>query len=85
MTSGNSASFADILRVLTNPGDYILMENYTFVTAIQFVKSYGLKIIPLVMDEEGIEPCQFEDQLKKWHSNLLHCNGGRTPILYTIP
>ena len=51
-----------IISTLTNKGDYILCENPTHNTSIKIMKSYGLNIIPIDMNENGLD---FDDLQKK--------------------
>ena len=54
-----------IISTLTNKGDYILCENPTHNTSIKIMKSYGLNIIPMNIDENGLDFDDLNEKLKK--------------------
>ncbi len=59
-----------IISTLTNNGDYILCENPTHNTSIKIMKSYGLNIIPMNMDENGLDFDDLNEKLKKYKGKI---------------
>ncbi|MGN0143759.1 MAG: PLP-dependent aminotransferase family protein [Clostridium sp.] len=66
ITNGFTEAFDIIISSMTQPGDVIICEEPTHNTALKIMKSYGLKIIQVKMDNEGINPMLLEDALKKY-------------------
>ena len=64
MTNGFTEAFDIIISSLTHPGDVIICEEPTHNTALKIMKSYGLKIIQVKMDNEGINLNLLEEALK---------------------
>lgn len=59
-----------IISTLTNKGDYILCENPTHNTSIKIMKSYGLNIIPMNMEENGLDFDDLNEKLKKYKGKI---------------
>lgn len=78
LTIGNTHGWDATLRTLTNPGDVILAEEFTFSSALETVSSHGVKVVPVEMDLEGIVPEKLDAQLDAWV-------GPKPKLLYTIP
>ena len=55
ITNGFTEAFDIVISSLTNRGDIILCEEPTHNTALKIMKSYGLKIIQVKMDKEGLD------------------------------
>ncbi|WP_294153606.1 PLP-dependent aminotransferase family protein [uncultured Clostridium sp.] len=64
ITNGFTEAFDIIISSLTNPGDVIICEEPTHNTALKIMKSYGLKIVQVKMDDEGINIDSLQDALK---------------------
>lgn len=54
ITNGFTEAFDMIISSLTNKGDTIICEEPTHNTAIKIMKSYGIKVIQIPMDRDGI-------------------------------
>lgn len=65
ITNGFTEAFDIIISSMTQPGDVIICEEPTHNTALKIMKSYGLEIIQIKMDNEGINLELLEDALKK--------------------
>lgn len=59
-----------IISTLTNKGDYIFCENPTHNTSIKIMKSYGLNIIPINMDSNGLDFKDLDMKLKKYKNKI---------------
>ena len=84
MTVGNTSGLELALRMLTTRGEYILMEEYTFCSAVETAVPMGLKCIGIKMDSEGIIPRELDRMLENWDPSL-HENAAKPWLLYTIP
>ena len=65
ITNGFTEAFDIILSTLTNPRDVIVCEEPTHNTALKMMKSYGLNIVQVKMDTEGLVLSHLEDALKE--------------------
>jgi len=84
LTIGSTSAFDMALRMFCERGDYIISEEYTFVTAVETAAPMGVKVLGVPMDEQGLLPDVLDDLLKTWHP-LAH-GGARKPfLLYTVP
>lgn len=64
ITNGFTEAFDIIISSMTQCGDVIICEEPTHNTALKIMKSYGLEIIQIKMDNEGINLELLEDALK---------------------
>ncbi|KAJ5802866.1 uncharacterized protein N7503_005316 [Penicillium pulvis] len=83
LTVGSTAAWDSTLRIFCNKGDYILVENYAFASALETAWPQGIKTLGVEMDEQGIIPTKLDDLLCKWDEQA---RGARKPfLLYMIP
>lgn len=80
LSVGNSQGWDTVLRTLTNRGEYIFAEEYTFPAAVEAAHGLGLKVIPLQIDLDGIIPEKLEEQLANWPKDIK-----MPKLIYTIP
>lgn len=78
MTIGNTYAWDAVLRTFVNPGDPILVEEFTFASALNSAHAAGAVCVPAKMDLEGLLPEALEEQLENWV-------GPKPKLLYTIP
>ncbi|KAJ5129821.1 uncharacterized protein N7515_005860 [Penicillium bovifimosum] len=84
LTAGSTYAWDSALRIFCERGDYILMEEYTFASAVETATPLGVKVAGIPMDEQGLLPEAMDDILSNWDSNARE--GARKPhVLYTIP
>ncbi|KAL1383841.1 aromatic amino acid aminotransferase 1 [Phyllosticta capitalensis] len=84
MTVGSTSALDMSLRIFTEPGDYILSEDYTFATAIETAAPLGVKVAGIKMDEQGLLPESLDEVLTNWDPAAR--GGARKPfVLYTVP
>lgn len=69
---GSSQAFDLLLKALINPGDVILVESPTFLGAIQAMRIYGAKLVPMPMDEQGVIVEAVEELVKAHHPKLMY-------------
>lgn len=60
-------------KVFVNPGDAVLVENPTYLTAIQIFDSYQANIIGVDADDNGLIIEDLEAKIKKYNPKLLYC------------
>ncbi|KAH7254912.1 Aromatic/aminoadipate aminotransferase 1 [Fusarium solani] len=84
MTLGSTSSLDFAFRMLTQHGDYILSEEYTFSTAVESGAPMGIKVAGVKMDEEGLLPDSLDYILTNWDPEKR--DGAQKPrVLYTVP
>jgi aromatic amino acid aminotransferase I len=83
LTCGNTYSFYTCLRMLVERGDYIVMEDYTYSSAISTCAPLGIKIVAAEMDSEGMTPHGLDFVMSTWD---VHARGARKPrVIYLVP
>lgn len=83
LTAGSTYAWDSALRLFTERGDYIMMEEYTFASAAETAFPLGLKALAVPIDDEGIVPEGMDELLSNWDAQA---RGARKPfVLYTIP
>lgn len=80
IVSGSTQAMDLVIKVLCNEGDVVLCEEQTFSGAVNAIKGYGAKAVPVPMnvDEECIDTKVLEELLAK---DTEH----RIKLLYLIP
>jgi 2-aminoadipate transaminase len=88
VTSGSQQALDLLARVFLDPGDLVVTENPSFVSAIVAFRAAGARFLPVAMDDEGLRP----EELAAALAGLAKAGGGaglrgrRLPkFLYTIP
>jgi Transcriptional regulators containing a DNA-binding HTH domain and an aminotransferase domain (MocR family) and their eukaryotic orthologs len=74
-TEGSTQGMDLLLKALIDPGDVVLVEDPTFLGALQAMKTYHAKIVAVKSDENGILP----DELEK--AMIAH----KPKLVYIIP
>ncbi|KAL2674014.1 hypothetical protein Neosp_012460 [[Neocosmospora] mangrovei] len=84
MTLGSTSSLDFAFRMLTQPGDYIVSEEYTFSTAVESGTPMGIKVAGVKMDQEGLLPDSLDNILTNWNPEK-HDGAQKPRVLYTVP
>lgn len=64
-------------------GDYIIVENYTFSSALETAIPLGINFLSIGMDDEGLIPEELDESLSTWDESE---RGVRKPfLLYMVP
>jgi len=64
ITSGSQQALDLLGKIFINPGDHIIVENPTYVGALQALNVYGAEYIPIPTDEEGMITSELEKSLR---------------------
>jgi 2-aminoadipate transaminase len=75
ITSGSQQALTLIATVLLEPGDTVLVEEPSYLAAIQAFQLAGARVVPVPCDDEGLDP--------EAAGALAARHGAR--LLYTIP
>ena len=67
ITNGFTEAFDIIISSLTNKGDVILCEEPTHNTALKIMKAYGLQVVQIKMDKEGLDLKSLEEALDNYN------------------
>lgn len=70
MVNGFTEGLNLVISTLTSQGDYILCENPTHNTSIKIMKSHGVNIIPMNMNEKGLDFDDLDKKLKKYKNKI---------------
>jgi aromatic amino acid aminotransferase I / 2-aminoadipate transaminase len=83
LTCGNTYSFYACLRMLVERGDYVIMEEYAYSSAISGCGPMGIKIVGIEMDEQGMTATGLDTVLSAWDTAS---RGARKPrVIYLVP
>lgn len=73
MTNGAQHALLIILMAMTNPGDLIATESYTYPAILGLTQQLGLKTAGLAIDDFGIVPEEFERLCQARPPKILYC------------
>lgn len=68
ITSGGIQPMNLLCQLLIDPGDVILVETPTFVHTTMIFKMFQAKVVPCVMDDDGMVLEDVEEKIKKYRS-----------------
>lgn len=85
LTTGNTDAFAKAVSLLCNRGDKILVEEWTYPTALEMMTPLGIDHVPVRMDSEGMSAVALKDLLDNWGSTPEQAKEAKPRVLYTIP
>lgn len=80
VTHGGSQAIDLIGRLMLDPGDIVLVENPSYVNTVLTWRQYGVTVVGIPMDEQGLKVDVLEESVKR-----LKRSGKRVKMLYTIP
>lgn len=76
ITSGAQQAIETVAKILCNEGDVIICEDPAFIGSLNAFRSYGVKLVGVPMDEDGMIMEQLDAALKA---------NPTTKFIYTIP
>ena len=65
LTSGSQQALDLIGMLFIDPGDYVVVENPTYLGALQAWNAYGARYLTVPSDDDGMRTDLLEEQLKK--------------------
>jgi aromatic amino acid aminotransferase I / 2-aminoadipate transaminase len=83
LTCGNTYSFYICLRMLVERGDYIVMEDYTYSSAISTCAPLGSRVVGAEMDSEGMTPQGLDFVMTTWDARARRARKPR--VIYLVP
>lgn len=81
LSCGNTSALDIAFRILCNPGDTVLVEQYTYSGAMASAKAQSLEVLGIEMDSLGLVPEYLDQKLQNWD----HARGKKPFVLYMIP
>lgn len=76
ITTGSEQALDLVGKALVDPGDVVLVEQPTYLCAVDVFKSYGARLVSVAMDDDGMRTDALEETLKAHPEAKL---------LYTVP
>ena len=76
VTTGSEQAIDLVGKAFVNPGDTVLVEEPTYLCALDVFRSYGANFVSVPMDDDGMKMDALEDALKA-HPE--------TALVYTVP
>lgn len=76
ITSGGQQGIELLCKTMCNEGDTVIVEEPSFIGALNAFRSNGAKLVGIPMEDDGIDIGKLEDAMK---------NNPRAKILYLIP
>jgi len=80
VTTGSQHALELFSKLFIDPGDVVLAEGPSYVTAMVIFRSYQAQVEHVPMDEHGLIP-----QALREHVTRMRAAGKRVKFLYTIP
>ncbi len=79
-TTGSQEAIYLLARVLLDPGDIVVIEEPSYLTAIMVFRQYGARFLTVPLDGEGMDTSVLEEKLRR-----AVRSGARPKLVYTIP
>ncbi len=80
LTTGSGQAVARYVELLTDPGDVIITEKFSYSGTMGIMRRHGARLVGVDMDAEGLLPDALDDTLKG-----LETRGERAKFIYVIP
>jgi 2-aminoadipate transaminase len=72
LTTGSQQAIDVLARVYVDQGDVILVENPTYLAALQLFQSRGVQVIPVNGDVDGMNLDDLAEKVKKYNPKLVY-------------
>ncbi|CAB4962660.1 unannotated protein [freshwater metagenome] len=80
ITAGSQMALDLVVRVFCDPGDVVLVEAPTYITALSVFSSYQCEVVHVPMDDQGMRPEALREAIAS-----VKASGKRAKLVYTIP
>lgn len=80
VTTGSQHALELLAKLFLDPGDVVIAEGPSYVTAITVFRSFQAEIVHVPMDEQGMNPQALRETIAQ-----VQAAGKRIKFLYTIP
>ncbi|MBF9033246.1 aminotransferase class I/II-fold pyridoxal phosphate-dependent enzyme [Rhodobacterales bacterium HKCCE2091] len=86
VTPGAHATMAAIFSIITRPGDRVLCEAVTYPGLRNIAGRFGIELVGLETDADGVTPDALEDAIARHAPKALYLNPTlQNPTTHTIP
>jgi 2-aminoadipate transaminase len=72
ITSGSQQGIDLVARILLDPGDVVLVENPTYLAAVQAFAAYQAKLVPVPSDDDGMQVELLEQLIAEHNPKLIY-------------
>ncbi|WP_369132619.1 PLP-dependent aminotransferase family protein [Modestobacter sp. I12A-02662] len=72
VTSGSQQALTLVATALLDPGAVVLVEDPTYLAALQCFQLAGARVVPVPTDEEGMDPAALADALRRERPALVY-------------
>jgi len=73
VTSGVTQALALLARAMAAPGDVVLVEQPTYVGAINLLSRQGLRLVGVPTDSQGVLPDALEAMVRTYNPRFFYC------------
>jgi DNA-binding transcriptional MocR family regulator len=80
VTTGSQHALELLAKLFLDPGDVVIAEGPSYVTALTVFRSFQADVVHTAMDAEGMIPQALRETIAQ-----VRARGGRIKFLYTIP
>ncbi|KAI9464294.1 PLP-dependent transferase [Russula earlei] len=80
--AGNTDGWSRVAKLLLNPGDTLLVEEWTYPSALASARPIGARWKAVPMDGQGMRPDALREILAGWD---VERDGPRPRVIYTVP
>lgn len=80
VTTGSQHALELLAKIFLDPGDVIIAEGPSYVTAMTVFRSFQGEVVHVPMDDEGMNPQALRETIAR-----VQAEGKRIKFLYTIP
>ncbi|KAJ1959968.1 hypothetical protein IWQ62_004406 [Dispira parvispora] len=82
-TTGNTDALSKAIGLIGSPGDSMLVDEWTYPAAVDTAQSHGVKLAPVPMDHDGMDPTALDALLSDWAR--AHPNSPKPKMMYLVP
>lgn len=72
ITTGSQQVIDLFSRVLLSPGDVVLTEDPTYLSALQVFRSYGAQVVAVNSDDNGMDPEDLQAKIEILHPKFIY-------------
>lgn len=72
LTTGSQQAIDLLTRIYIDPGDVILVERPTYLSALQVFGSYGAKLVSVNGDQNGMDPVDLAAKLQQYRPKMVY-------------
>jgi len=82
LTCGNTEGLNRVARLLFNRGDKVILDEFSYSTALETFAPLGVEFVTITMDDEGMEPNDLKSKLENWDTEK---SGIKPKVIFLVP